>query len=261
MPKFFVIIYFVFISFALTLNAQLPEKLELTTVTTLPHDVNAYTQGLFFDGGYLYESTGLYGQSTLRKVDPNTGNVLAHVQIPQRFFAEGLALAGGQMFQLTWQEGYCFVFDKATLEKTGDFRFKGEGWGLTFDGKHLILSDGSNTLKFFDPKTFKVQHKITVTDPFTKKSLPVQNLNELEYIHGEIWANVWQSNRIARIDPHKGKVVGWIDMSAFVPEQYRRDHQDCVLNGIAFDAANDHVYITGKRWNVMYVLKIGKEKE
>ncbi|MDR3233241.1 MAG: glutaminyl-peptide cyclotransferase [Planctomycetaceae bacterium] len=244
------------------LSAGMPEDIVLTPVAAYPHDEKAFTQGLFFDGGFLYESTGQYAQSTLRKVDPKTGQVLLHINIPNRYFAEGLALASGKIFQLTWRENMCFVFDKATLQKKDDFRYSGEGWGLTFDGEHLIMSDGSAVLKFLDPKTFKRKRKIDVLDKTvnTKKEIPVLNLNELEYIHGEIWANVWQTTKIVRIDPHRGKVIGWIEMAAFVPEQHKADTQNCVLNGIAFDAATDTVYITGKNWNIMHVLKLTTDK-
>ncbi|MDR3182664.1 MAG: glutaminyl-peptide cyclotransferase [Planctomycetaceae bacterium] len=243
-------------------TAELPPKIVLTPIAAYPHDENAYTQGLFFDGGYLYESTGQYGQSTLRKVDPKTGDVLIHVNIPNRYFAEGLALADGKLFQLTWRENACFVFDKNTLKKTDEHKYNGEGWGLTFDGEHLIMSDGSAALKFLDPKTFKQKHKIGVSGkpPGAKKDVPVLNLNELEFICGEIWANVWQTTKIVRIDPKNGKVIAWIEMAAFVPEKHRTDTQNCVLNGIAFDAGTNHVYITGKNWNVMYVLRLTTDK-
>ncbi|GHT09899.1 glutaminyl-peptide cyclotransferase [Planctomycetales bacterium] len=239
------------------LLAELPPKIVLTPVASYPHDEKAFTQGLFFFDGFLYESTGQYGQSTLRKVASQTGQVLAHIDIPKRYFAEGLALADGKIYQLTWQEKVCFVFDLTTLKKTGDFHYKGEGWGLTFDGKDLIMSDGTSTLKFLDPATFKTKRKINIFDKSVSPiKSAIQNLNELEYIHGEIWANVWQTTKIVRINPQTGQVIGWIEMSAFVPQQHKGDTQNCVLNGIAFDPATDNVYITGKNWDVMYVLKL-----
>jgi glutaminyl-peptide cyclotransferase len=226
----------------------------LQGTATYYHDPNAFTQGLLFSNGFLYESTGEYGKSTLRKTEPTTGKVLAYVALPSRFFAEGLEQVGDQIFQLTWREGICFVYDKATLQKIGQFRYSGEGWGLTFDGESLIVSDGSSTLRFFDPSTFKQKQQIQVMDrnAKSKKPVPITNLNELEWIHGEIWANVWQTNNVVRIDPKTGNVLGWIDFSGFVPEEHKKDTQNCVLNGIAFDPATNKLYITGKKWKVMY---------
>jgi glutamine cyclotransferase len=257
MRQVFVLPFFLYLICVVQLLAELPPKIVLTPAASYPHDEKAFTQGLFFSEGFLYESTGQYGQSTLRKVDPKTGQVLAHVDIPKRYFAEGLALADGKIYQLTWQEKTCFVFDLTSLQKTDDFHYKGEGWGLTFDGKDLIMSDGTAMLKFIDPVTFKTKRKIDVFDqPVRSAKSVIQNLNELEYIHGEIWANVWQTTRIVRIRPQTGLVLGWIEMSAFVPQQHKNDTQNCVLNGIAFDPATDNVYITGKHWDVMYVLKL-----
>ncbi|MDR0521411.1 MAG: glutaminyl-peptide cyclotransferase [Planctomycetaceae bacterium] len=243
------------------IRAELPEQITLRPAASYPHDTGAYTQGLVWDDGILYESTGQYGQSTLRHVNPRSGTVSAHVTVPPQFFAEGLALAGDSLYLLTWREKTCFVFDKKTLQKTGQFPYNGEGWGLTFDGQNLIMSDGTSTLRFLDPKTFKLKRKIEVSDKNrkTKKTYPVRNLNELEWIHGEIWANVWQTTQIVRIEPNKGTVIGWIDMTAFVPEKIRRDPaagRDSVLNGIAFDPKTGHVYITGKNWDVMYCFKL-----
>ncbi len=241
------------------------QTLPLKTLATYPHDRQAFTQGLLFENGCLYESTGGYGTSTLRLVDLKTGKVLRRSSIPKQYFAEGLERVGDRLFLLTWQEGFCFVFDKNTFEFKGQFQYSGEGWGLTYDGKHLIMSDGSAYLRFLDPTDFKQKRRLQVTDndAQTKKTVPVKNLNELEFIRGEIWANVWQTNRIARIDPQSGVVVGWIDCSVFVPEPYRAElsgperMRNNVLNGIAFDPATDKVYITGKNWPVLYELQVG----
>jgi glutamine cyclotransferase len=184
--------------------------------------------------------------------------------IPKQYFAEGLERVGDKIFQLTWQEGFCFVYDKTTFTLVEQFRYSGEGWGLTFDGEHLILSDGSATLRFFDPKTFKQKRKLDVMDreSKTKKPILIKKLNELEFIRGEIWANVWQTTNIVRIDPKTGNVIGWIDCSGFVPEEYRKEHagpvfeRNNVLNGIAFDPATNRVFITGKNWSVLYELQI-----
>ena len=237
--------------------AELPEKIPLRHLAALPHDKHSFTQGLLWDGGYLYESAGQYGTSSLRRVEPKTGNVTARVDLPQQFFAEGLALAGSSLFQLTWQENVCFVYDKKTLQLIGQFQYPGEGWGLTYDGKHLILSDGTNALRFFDPQTFKLQRRLDVFDTLQKRRPePVRSLNELEWVHGEIWANVWTTTRIVRINPKNGHVIGWIEMASFVPEEHRDDTHNCVLNGIAFDPATNHVYITGKYWNVIHQFQI-----
>lgn len=242
------------------------KPLTLETLATHPHDTKAFTQGLFYENGYLYESTGEYGSSTLRQVDVKTGKIVKQVRLPKEYFAEGLERVGDRIYQLTWREGYCFVYDKNTFELLGNFRYKGEGWGLTYDGQDLILSDGSATLRFFDPATFRQKRKVEVVeqDPATKKKRSILNLNELEYVRGEIWANVWQSNHIVRIDPQSGKVLGWIDCTVFVPEEYKAElissparHRNRVLNGIAFDAASDRLYITGKYWPVLYEVKLG----
>jgi glutamine cyclotransferase len=240
------------------------KSIELRKIAQYPHDKRAFTQGLFFEDGCLYESTGGYGASSLRKTEPETGEVVTQVTIPSKYFAEGLERVGGQIFQLTWQEGYCFVYDKATLNYIDSFRYSGEGWGLTFDGEYLILSDGSARLRFFDPKTFKQKHKIDVTecDPKTKKTISVKKLNELEFIHGEIWANVWQTADIVRINPQTGNVIGRIHFDNFIPEEYRAElngpivERNHVLNGIAFDPKTNRIFITGKNWPVLYVLQI-----
>ena len=243
--------------------AQLPEQITLRHTATFPHDKLSFTQGLLWDGNSLYESAGQYGASSLRRVEPKTGNIVDRVDLPRQFFAEGLALVDNSLFQLTWRENVCRVYDKKTFQLTNAFHYPGEGWGLTYDGKQLIMSDGTSTLRFFDPKTFRQQRKVDVTDSIQKRRPePVRHLNELEWIHGEIWANVWQTTRIVRINPKTGNVIGWIEMERYVPEEHRQDTQDCVLNGIAFDPATNHVYITGKYWNVMhqFLLEVPEKK-
>lgn len=258
--------------FSASLRSQIPvEKtlptdraLTLKTLATYPHDRQAFTQGLVFRDGVLYESTGQYGASTLRKVDPATGKVLAHTSLPRQYFAEGIEMVDDRIYQLTWREGFCFVYDRETLRPVEQFRYRGEGWGLAYDGQSLIMSDGSDSLYFHDPKTFKRTRTIRVTDhdAKTKKPVPIRNLNELEYIRGEIWANVWQSTRIVRIDPETGSVTGWIDCNGFVPEEYKAElagpirNRERVLNGIAFDPDRNRVYITGKNWPVLYEIEI-----
>ena len=236
--------------------AELPERIELRHIATLPHDQHSYTQGLLWDEGFLYESAGQYGESSLRRVEPRTGNITARVDLPRQFFAEGLALVDDSLFQLTWRERVCFVYDKKTFQLKGQFSYPGEGWGLTYDGKHLIMSNGTNALQFLDPKTFRPQRGLEVFDRQKPRPEPVRYLNELEWIHGEVWANVWQTTKIVRINPQNGNVIGWIDMAPYVPEEHRDDMHDRVLNGIAFDPATNHVYITGKYWKVMHQFRL-----
>jgi glutaminyl-peptide cyclotransferase len=242
-------------------SAELPEQITLRHLATFPHDNTSFTQGLLWHDGSLYESAGHYGQSSLRQVKPTTGEIVARFDLPRQFFAEGLALADDLLYQLTWQENVCFVYDKKTLQFKGQFQYPGEGWGLTYDGKHLVLSDGTNALRFYDPKTFKIQRKVDVFDKTKARPEPIRNLNELEWIHGEIWANVWQTTKIVRINPKNGNVIGWIELAAFVPEQLRSDTQNRVLNGIAFDPATEHVYITGKYWSVMHQFQLEIPKQ
>jgi len=244
-------------------GAELPERIILRHLATFSHDKGAFTQGLLWDDGFLYESTGQYGESSLRRVEPQMGKITARVDLPPPFFAEGLALVDDSLFQLTWRENVCFVYDKKTFQLKGRFPYPGEGWGLTYDGRQLIMSDGSNVLRFFDPKTFRQQRRVEVMDGIQKRRPePVRNLNELEWVRGEIWANVWMTTRIARINPKNGNVIGWIEMAPYIPQEHKDDTQNRVLNGIAFDPAANHVYVTGKYWNVMhqFLLEVPEKK-
>ncbi len=248
----------------LGVNRPLPVVKGLKSVAAHPHDPQAFTQGLIFENGFLYESTGLYGQSTLRRVEPKTGKVLRQVSVPKQYFAEGLERIGDQLFLLTWREGHCFIFDKNTFAWKGSFPYSGEGWGLAFDGTHLIMSDGSAYLSFRNPKDFKQKRRVQVTyqDEKTKKTVPVTDLNELEFIRGEIWANVWQTYHIVRIDPKTGNVLGWLDCTPLLPEQHKdqisqpAQRRENVLNGIAFDPATGTIYLTGKNWPVLYEMQL-----
>lgn len=218
-------------------------------VNTFPHDRNAFTQGLEFHNGYLYESTGLNGQSSLRKVELRTGRVLQIHRLAQEYFAEGITIFGNRIYQLTWQNGVCFVYSLNNFRQETQFRYYGEGWGLTNDGKHLIMSDGSETITFRDPETFTEVRKITVR----AQGKPVKNLNELEYIDGEIWANIWYSDMIARIDPQTGIVKAWVDMEGLpMPDRGIED----VLNGIAYDRQNKRIFVTGKRWSKLFEIEL-----
>jgi glutamine cyclotransferase len=223
-------------------------------VRAYPHDAQAFTQGLIYLDGHLYESTGLNGHSTLREVDLESGRALREVDVPSQYFAEGLTNWGSTLIQLTWKKHVAFVYDRATFRLLKTFHYPWEGWGLTQDGKHLILSDGSETIHFLDPDTFKQVRSIRVTD----RGKPVQNLNELEYIHGEIYANVWMSNRIARISPSTGKVLGWIDLSGILPS-VEVTGEGAVLNGIAYDAAHHRLFVTGKDWPRLFEIQVVKK--
>ncbi|MDR3740879.1 MAG: glutaminyl-peptide cyclotransferase [Terracidiphilus sp.] len=220
-------------------------------VRTYPHDSQAFTQGLVYLDGHLYESTGLEGRSSLRMEDLDTGRILAFHDVPAQYFAEGLTNWGNTLIQLTWQNHLALVYDRSNFRFLRSFHYDGEGWGLTQDGKNLILSDGSSVLRFFDPATFKEVRRITVKDGATL----VTQINELEYIHGQIYANIWHSDRIARISPATGKVLGWIDLSGLLPTS-EHSTAEAVLNGIAYDAAHDRIFVTGKLWPRIYEIKV-----
>lgn len=214
---------------------------------TYPHDVRAYTEGLFWLDGSLYESTGLVGQSNIRRVRLADGAVLQSQTISPAMFGEGIVNWGGEIISLTWRDQVGFRWDLKSLALKSSFTYAGEGWALTQNGKHLIMSDGTPVLRMLDPKTFKVVRKLNVT----ADGKPVANLNELEWVKGEILANIWQTNAIARIDPQSGIVKGWIDASG-LPEARTRRSADAVLNGIAYDKATDRLFITGKNWPHLY---------
>ena len=227
-----------------------PAVVGFKVVAVYPHDPNAFTQGLAIAGGQLYEGTGLYGQSTIRKVDLTTGRVEKQRPINATYFGEGIAILDGHLYQLTWQNGLGLVYDLATFSQQRTFQYTGEGWGLTQDGKQLILSDGSSKLRFLDPQTFAVVREIDVRD----HGQPVTKLNELEYVDGEIWSNVWYDDRIARISPATGEVLGWVDLAALYPKSARSS--EAVLNGIAYDAATKRLFVTGKNWPQLYEIQI-----
>jgi glutamine cyclotransferase len=223
-------------------------------VHTYPHDQQAFTQGLIFVDGQLYESTGIEGKSSLREEDLETGRILQFHDVPSRYFAEGLTEWGSTLVQLTWQSHVALVYDRASFRFLRSFQYDGEGWGLTHDAKSLILSDGTATLRFYDPATFRETKSITVKD----HGKPVDQLNELEFIHGQIYANVWHSDRIARISPATGAVVGWIDLSGLLPAS-QHSSAEAVLNGIAYDSAHDRLFVTGKLWPKIFEVQIVPE--
>lgn len=222
-------------------------------IATYPHDTTSFTQGLVFaSDGQMYESTGLQGESTLRRVDIATGKTLQRVDVPSQYFAEGLALVGDELLQLTWQHKIGFVYDRTTFKQKRTFSYPTEGWGIAYDGtSQLVMSDGSDTLTFLDPKTFAPGKKLRVLDA----GKPVSNLNELEWIEGEIWANVWMTDRIARISPKTGEVNAWLDLSSLYPASQRIPPAD-VMNGIAYDRATRRIFITGKKWPRLYQIAV-----
>ena len=220
-------------------------------VQTYPHSREAYTQGLIFHEGKLIESTGREGQSSVRRVDLATGDVLQKVSLPYEYFGEGLTLLNGKIYQLTWQHQTGFIYDPVTFEKLGEFKYFGQGWGLTHDGQHLILSDGTSRLRFIDPTTFQVKKVVSVSD----RGTPVTQLNELEFAKGEILANIWHSDLIARIDPETGKVNGWIDLRGLL-KPGEVSEEDAVLNGIAFEESTGRLVVTGKLWPKMFEIRL-----
>lgn len=220
-------------------------------INSWPHDPAAFTQGLVFHDGKLYESTGHYGSSSLRKLDLNKGEILKRVAVSAQCFAEGLAIFKGKIYQLTWEEHKAFIYDLKSFRLESELPYEGEGWGLTHDDHQLIMSDGTNQIRFVDPVTFKTTRMITVTD----NGAPVTSLNELEYIKGEIYANIWKSDRIVRIDPRDGKILGWIDLTGLYPAVDRPNSED-VLNGIAYDEKDDRLLVTGKRWPRIFEIRL-----
>lgn len=220
-------------------------------VRTFPHDRAAFTQGLVYLDGDLLESTGLNGQSTLRRVELSTGRILRQVRVPAEFFAEGMTVLGGKIYQLTWKNQKGFVYDLATFTLEKEFAYTGEGWGLTTDGQSLILSDGTHQLRFLDPVTFKVTRTVSVL----RAGQPLSLLNELEFIRGEIYANIWQSQTVARIAPATGRVLGVIDFFGLLPAADRTSETD-VLNGLAYDTATDRLFVTGKYWPKLFEVRL-----
>ena len=224
-----------------------PERLKVKVLSTRPHDAGAYTQGLLFSNGALFESTGLYGESSLREVNPQTGAVKRKVPVPQQYFAEGLTLVGDRLIQLTWQEQKAFVYKLSDFTKVEELRYDGEGWGLCSDGTRLVMSDGSDRLTFRDPKTFAVLGGVNVT----LAGRLIDRLNELECVGGAVYANVWQTDDVLRIDPGSGKVTAVIDASGLLSQTERQQGAE-VLNGIAWDPAKKTFLITGKLWPKMF---------
>lgn len=233
-------------------------------INTYPHDPRAFTQGLLFRDGFLYESTGQEGESTLRKVELATGKVLQKHDLPDEVFAEGIAIIGDNIYQVSWRDRIAWVYNLSDFKLLRELRYSGEGWGLTHDGTHLFMSDGTHVIRVLDPETFQTVRTLVVRD---ETGRPLMKLNELELVKGEIWANVWHSeeigkpNHIARIDPASGELKGWIDLGGISPEDQRgSDKSEHTLNGIAYDEAGDRIFVTGKYWKNLYEIKL-KPKE
>jgi len=226
----------------------------VSVVHTYPHDRDAFTEGLFYLDGFLYESTGLNGQSSVRKVDLATGRVLQSRSLGPQYFGEGIVPWKDHLIQLTWQNHVGFVDDLASFRQLRQFSYTGEGWALTQNSRQLIMSDGTPQLRFLDPATLKEVRRLTVT----ADGQPVKNLNELEWVKGEILANVWLTDFIARIDPMTGKVTGWIDLTGLMDSAEIGGNPDAIPNGIAYDAGNDRLFVTGKLWPKLFEIKLVK---
>jgi glutaminyl-peptide cyclotransferase len=224
-----------------------------TVVHTYPHDPRAFTQGLQYVDGFLYEGTGQNGQSSIRKVKLETGEVVQRRDIAARYFGEGITVWKSELVQLTWQSGVAFVYDRQTFAPRRTFTYSGEGWGLTEDGVGLVMSDGTDSLRFLDPDTFAERRRLKVT----AIGEAVRNLNELEFVKGEIFANVWMTDYVARIDPASGKVTGWIDLRGLLTDRERASTD--VLNGIAYDSAGDRLFVTGKWWPKLFEIKLQRK--
>jgi glutamine cyclotransferase len=242
----------------LVVNAALGYQLSIpiptytyAIVNTYPHDPEAFTQGLVFDDGTLYEGTGLWGESTLRRVDLETGSVLQRVALASQYFGEGVTILDDRIIQLTWRSNIGFVYDRGSFDLLDTFAYPTEGWGITHDGTHLIMSDGTSTLYFLDPETFEETRRVTVAD----YNGPVTRLNELEYIRGEVYANVWRTDQIARIDPGTGRVLGWIDLGGLLDPADITSPVD-VLNGIAYDVETGRIFVTGKWWPRLFEIEV-----
>lgn len=250
----FTIIFTCFILPLAVLGGEKTPIYSYRILNVYPHDVDAYTQGLVYDDGVLYEGTGLNEKSTLRMVDLKDGTVLQYHELAPEYFGEGVTIFGDRIIQLTWKANTGFYYDKASFILIEQFYYPTEGWGLTHDGKRLIMSDGSDVIRFLIPETFEEVSRISVTD----HEGPVSNLNELEYINGEIFANVWPTDRIVKINPLTGKVTAWIDLTGLLKKQDRNAQVD-VLNGIAYDAERDRLFVTGKHWPKLFEIELVAE--
>ena len=226
-------------------------------VNTYPHDTNAFTEGLVYSDGFLYESTGLNGNSTLRRVDLTTGNVLQEYTLPTQYFGEDIAIVNNTIIQLTWQSNIGFIYNKTTFAVLGNFTYPTQGWGLTFDGKNLIMSDGTDNLYFLNATTFQRIGEVQVHDGNSN----VTEINSLDYINGDVYANIWMTNKISIINPATGQVKAWVDLTGLPASVASKTNENAVLNGIAYDQQNDRLYVTGKDWSSLYQIKLVPENK
>lgn len=230
-------------------------------VNTYKHDPKAFTQGLAYFDGFLYESTGHYERSTLRKVELETGKVLQKYDLPSNIFAEGMTIFNGKIYQISWREGLAWQYNLEDFKMLKEFQYSGDGWGLTNDGTNLFMSDGTHIIRIVNPENFETIRTIPV---LREDGLPLMDINELEWVRGEIWANIWHSekinlpNRIARIDPNTGKLLGWINLDGISPEDISRDPEN-TLNGIAYDEKTDRIFVTGKNWKNLFEIKLKEQ--
>jgi len=242
-------LFLVWFAFAATLSAA--PIYTYKVIAKYPHSTDSYTEGLFYLDGMFYEGTGRYGQSAVLVVDPKTGKVSQRHDLSSEYFGEGIVDWGPNIYEWTWTSHICFVYDRRTLRLVKQFTYAGEGWGMTRTDKELITSDGTATLRFRDPNTFKETHAILVREG----SIRVDKLNELEFINGEIYANIWHSDMLVRISPRDGQVIAWIDLTGLLPAEQKVDGES-VLNGIAYDAQHDRLFVTGKQWPTLFEIKV-----
>jgi glutamine cyclotransferase len=220
-------------------------------VAKFPHSTESYTEGFLYLDGLFWEGTGLKGHSAVMAIQPETGKIIQRLELPEEYFGEGIVDWGPNLYEWTWQSHVCFVYDRFSLRLVKQFSYEGEGWGMTHTAREIITSDGTATLRFRDPNTFKETRRIVVRDG----TEAIERLNELEFVKGEIYANVWHSDRIARISPRDGRVTGWVDLSGLLPES-QKANDESVLNGIAYDKQHDRTFVTGKQWPVVFEIKI-----
>ncbi len=250
--KRYLCLFFVsFFTFSVASAQEDVPRFGYKVLQTYPHNINSFTQGLVFRDGYLFEGTGKNGESSLSQLNLEDGSVLQSTALNRRYFGEGIEIVGDKIYQLTWRSNMVFVYDKNSFEPIGNHYNASEGWGLAYDGEHLILSDGTATLQFMNPETFAPQRKVQVT----LNGNPIIYLNELEYINGQIWANVWQTDYIVRIDPASGNVVSLIDMTG-LSAQTQLGSSEAVLNGIAWDEAGQRLFVTGKHWSNLFEIEL-----
>jgi len=248
------ILLIVFLSYISCFDNKSNDAVQVSTfkvVNSFPHDEGAFTQGLDYDEGVLIEGTGLHGRSSLRRVNLETGEIMKILDLSPQYFGEGITVLGDKIYQLTWDTNVGFIYDKNSFDLLAEFSYSTQGWGLTNDGKYLIMSDGSSTLHFLDPQTFENIRDLQVSDG----NGPVSGLNELEYINGEIYANIFTKDRIARISPSNGNITGWIDLTGLLNQEFRNS-PNAVLNGIAYDEAQDRLFVTGKLWPFLFEIKL-----